>query len=123
MKAARAVEVLKDTVKMRAIPAEAPKPSSRLKALVQWFEINREPLGKIVLAASILMRGLLFIPHHTDIANYLKGLDDLFVVAGGMTYAAGRFKSDKGKLQDIHTEIKRRSGQIPAFDRRTEHEG
>lgn len=118
MSAARAVEVVKDTVKLRALPEAAPVPKSGMVRYMEWFKINREPLGFYVLAASLLIRGMLFLPHHTDIADFLKGLVDIFAILGAGTYAAGKFPSDKAKVEEIHTEIKRRSGQIPAFERR-----
>lgn len=109
-----------ETVKLRTIPEAATLPLSWWGHFKLWFSVNRQPLGSIILGVSTLVRGFLFLKQHDATADILKGIADLMMGVGGVTYAAGTFMPDKEHLAQAHAEIRRRSGQFPVFDRRAE---
>lgn len=97
--------------KVPEVPATVLPPSESWFA---WFAMNRTGIGKTLLAVSVLLRFALHFQGHTEAADAMKAIADLFIGTSMATLAAGKFRSDEYEEVKLHEKIRSRSGQYPA---------
>jgi hypothetical protein len=83
-----------------------------------WFAMNRTLVGGLLLLASTIFRFTLHFEGHSDFADNLKFFADLCITGGAALAVAGRTNSDEVHEERVHAEIRRRSGEYPAYRRR-----
>lgn len=77
-----------------------------------WFAANRIQIGGFILALSSLVRFMLVFKAHTEVADTLKALADLFMTGGAYTLGAGAHHSDgtweqkKSEIDETRREVK-----------------
>lgn len=81
-----------------------------------WFATNRKAIGGVILTASVIVRGALAFKGHSEVADTLKAIADLFIATGAATAAAGATHGDEHFEIEKSKTIRSRSGQFRAFD-------
>lgn len=105
-------------MKLRSVP-DVPKAGlTAWESFKLWFSMNRTAIGSAILAVSGLVRVFLTFQGHTEVADTLKAVADLFMGTGLATLAAGATKDDTYHEQRAIAELRMRSGQFPAYVRR-----
>lgn len=105
-------------MKMRAVPDVPAAKLSAFESFRLWFAMNRKPVGSAILAISTVVRVFLTFQGHTEVADTLKAIADLFMGTGAALAASGTFKSDDYHEEKAVAELRMRSGQFPAYQRR-----
>lgn len=103
---------------LRSVPDVPAAKLSAFETFKLWFSMNRRPVGSAILAMSTLVRVFLTFQGHTEVADTMKAIADLFMGTGLATLAAGTFKSDDYHEEKAVAEVRMRSGRFPAFQRR-----
>lgn len=104
------------TIKIRSVPKTTAL--STWEKVSAWFAMNRTPMGKLILTVSTLVRVFLNFQGHTEVADTLKAIADLFIGTGATLIAAGTTNNDADHEAKINAKVRRRSGQFPAYTRR-----
>ena len=81
-----------------------------------WYFVatNRTKIGAVILALSSVVRVGLTFQGHSDVADLLKGIADLFMIGGSAALAAGTTQNDQHFKDKKQAVIRGRSGQFRA---------
>jgi len=100
------------------LPAETKLPSVLSTKEKLWFFIatNRTKIGSLLAAIAGLIRIGLHFQGHSEVADTLKAIADLFVGTGAALATAGATHGDEHFKEKKQATIRGRSGQFRAFD-------
>lgn len=96
-----------------------PKPEDVLTQYEKWkywFLTNRVSIGKVLTSASVVCRVMLHFEAHTELADLLKDLADLWILGSSGILVAGKTQPDSYHEERKQEIIRERSGAFPPFD-------
>lgn len=83
-----------------------------------WFFVasNRTRIGAVILGVSGIVRVGLSFQGHSEVADMLKAIADLFMMGGAAALTAGATHGDQHFAEKKQAVIRGRSGTFRAFD-------
>ena len=100
------------------LPAEPASVLTTKERLWYFIAANRTKIGGILAAVSGIVRIALHFQGHSEVADTLKAIADLFVGTGAALATAGATHGDEHFAEKKQAVIRGRSGQFRAFDGR-----
>lgn len=99
-------------------PVLPPKPEVVLSTgerLWFWVAANRTKIGGVILSLSACVRVMMSFKAHSEVADTLKAISDLFIAGGAAALTAGATHGDEHYQAKKEETVMERSGSFPQY--------